>query len=113
VKWYLWELWMTFERLGSEKCSSISRQRQMTGVVPALVRIEARKEGAAIRAASPLLDEVETHGWHEKVRQLVPGVLFGLQANSSLRLILVDSLPSIWKIDETRWTKTSEVVSAF
>jgi hypothetical protein len=55
------------------------------------------------------LKKVETHG---KMGQLLPEVVFDSQVNSSLKLILVDSLPSMWKIDEIIGKKMSELDSA-
>jgi hypothetical protein len=53
---------------------------------------------------------VETYSWQGQVGRLLPGVVLDSQANLSLRLIPVDSLPSMWKTGEMIG-KMSEVVS--
>lgn len=60
-----------------------------------------------------VLKEVGTYDWQEQDRQvgrLLPGMVLDSQANLSLRLILVDSLSSMWKIGEMI-VRMSEVVS--
>lgn len=57
------------------------------------------------------LKEVGTYGWQWQVGRLLPGVVSDSQANSSLRLIPADLLPSMWKIVEMIGTRTGEVVS--
>ena len=59
------------------------------------------------------LKEVKVYGWLGQVGRSLPVVVLDSKTNSSLRLILVDSLPSMWKIGGKIWrTKMSDVVSA-